>query len=138
MRAYFFGLALAATLACSNNEAQDDDSSSTTSSSTTTSTGGNGTGGNGVGGGAGGGANACTEGSAEAQAFCTLYASSCGMGMADRYEDCATCAAAFDAADMPCKTCWDQHLGFVSSMGVSHCPHACDSSQCGSCEDSCQ
>jgi len=67
MRACFFiGLALAATLACSNDETQDDDSTSTNTTSqsttTTTSAGGNGTGGTGTGGTGTGGS--CTSAAA--------------------------------------------------------------------------
>jgi hypothetical protein len=115
--------------------------SSTTTSSTASAGGSTSSAGGSTASAGGGGSSAGGNGAgggSMAQQFCDKYEADCGYGMDDRYEDEAACIAAFDAAGMGCQTCWTMHLGFVESMGLQHCAHACNDDQCNSCDNVCQ
>ena len=63
--------------------------------------------------------------SAEAIAFCTLYETTCTYGGMSRYGDEDTCLTEYDAADMGCQDCIDDHLMNAVTMDAdTHCPHA--------------
>lgn len=134
----FFGLAAALSLsafACSDDETTTTTAPTTTttgtggSSSTTTGTGGTTTTTTGVGGNGGSAA-----GGASAAAFCSDYEADCGFGETDRFADEASCVDYYDGASAGCLSCIEEHLGFVSSMGAQHCPHACGAGPCaGAC-----
>jgi hypothetical protein len=56
--------------------------------------------------------------------FCADYIDQCGDNGANDYVDVDGCGAAcsgYDAGELDCKV---MHLGFVESMGPSHCAHA--------------
>jgi hypothetical protein len=63
-------------------------------------------------------------------AFCATYETACMYGGAERFADEAACLSYYDDAAAGCQTCITMHVGFVATMGVSHCPHAMGAGPC--------
>ena len=72
----------------------------------------------GTGGGTGGG------GSAQAQAFCDSYSTTCQYGGEDKWASEGDCLTGYETASSDKKDCIEQHLGFADGPASVHCKHA--------------